>query len=67
MLGIPTTNSIVETRSNYDARVNSHGAFVHDDWRVSDRLTLNLGVRYDLELGSTECAGQRHDCRSRES
>ena len=44
----------IETRSNYDARVNSHGAFVHDDWRVSDRLTLNLGVRYDLELGLTE-------------
>ena len=54
MLGIPTTNSIFETRSNYDARVNSHGAFVHDDWRVSDRLTLNLGLRYDLEIGLTE-------------
>jgi len=54
MLGIPTTTSIFETRSNYDARVNSHGAFVHDDWRVSDRLTLNLGLRYDLELGLTE-------------
>ena len=50
----PSTNSIFETRSNYDARVNSHGAFVHDDWRVSDRLTLNLGLRYDLELGLTE-------------
>ena len=34
--------------------VNSHGAFVHDDWRVSDRLTLNLGLRYDLELGLSE-------------
>jgi hypothetical protein len=54
MLGIPTTNSVFEIRSNYDARVNSHGAFVHDDWRVSDRLTLNLGVRYDLELGMQE-------------
>jgi hypothetical protein len=27
---------------------------VHDDWRVNDRLTLNLGLRYDLELGMTE-------------
>ena len=24
------------------------GAYFQDDWRVSDRLTLNLGVRYDL-------------------
>ncbi|HJR59656.1 MAG TPA: TonB-dependent receptor [Vicinamibacterales bacterium] len=24
------------------------GAYIQDDWRVSDRLTLNLGLRYDL-------------------
>ena len=29
----------MEIRSDYDARVNSHGAFIHDDWRVNDRLT----------------------------
>jgi hypothetical protein len=26
-------------------------AYVQDDWRVSDRLTLNLGFRYDLNTG----------------
>jgi hypothetical protein len=26
------------------------GGFVQDDWRVGRRLTLNLGVRYDLDL-----------------
>jgi len=54
LLGLPTSNSFIEIRSPYDARVDGHGAFVHDDWRASDRLTLNLGVRYDLELGMTE-------------
>jgi Carboxypeptidase regulatory-like domain len=54
LLGIPLTNSFVELRSDYGEIVDAHGAFVHDDWRVSDRLTLNLGVRYDLELGMTE-------------
>lgn len=25
----------------------THGAFVQDDWTITDRLTLNLGLRYD--------------------
>lgn len=54
MLGVPLNTSFLELRTPYDVEVVSHGLFVHDDWRVSDRLTLNLGVRYDLELGMSE-------------
>ncbi len=28
-----------------------YAAYIQDDWRVSDRLTLNLGLRYDLVTG----------------
>ncbi len=28
------------------------GFFAQDDWRVNDQLTLNVGLRYDVELGT---------------
>jgi hypothetical protein len=28
------------------------GFFAQDDWRITDNLTLNLGVRYDVEYGT---------------
>jgi outer membrane receptor protein involved in Fe transport len=28
------------------------GFFAQDDWRVTDNLTLNLGIRYDVEYGT---------------
>jgi hypothetical protein len=31
--------------------VNQYSAYVQDDWAVSSRLTLNLGLRYDLFTG----------------
>ena len=37
--------------------VNSHpyyAAFVQDEWRATRNLTLTLGIRYNLELGSIE-------------
>jgi outer membrane receptor protein involved in Fe transport len=32
----------------YDTRNWETGYFAQDDWRVTDKLTLNLGLRYDL-------------------
>jgi hypothetical protein len=31
-----------------------YASFVQDDFKVSKRLTLNLGVRWDIETGATE-------------
>jgi hypothetical protein len=30
---------------------NVFGAWYQDDWRMSDRMTLNLGIRWDADLG----------------
>ncbi len=32
----------------------SYAAYVQDNWHVSPKLTLNLGIRYDLEFPRTE-------------
>jgi hypothetical protein len=36
---------------NIDVPTNALGAWVEDDWKVTPRLTLNLGVRYDNDIG----------------
>jgi hypothetical protein len=33
------------------APLNMFSGWIQDDWRVSSRLTLNLGLRYDFETG----------------
>ncbi len=53
LLGYPTTTQIVR-RADYSEYSKTWGFFVQDDWRVSDRLTLNLGLRYEVETPLVE-------------
>ncbi len=56
LLGLPSasSSSFLDSPITYSAQSVYHGFFFQNDWRVSPRLTLNLGVRYDVELGLTE-------------
>lgn len=53
LVGIATANnnSLIDNPTSYDVRSNYHGFFVQDDWRINPKLTLNLGLRYELEGG----------------
>jgi carboxypeptidase family protein len=57
LLGVPSASSAqsrIEDSANYSVQSLFHGFFFQDDWRVTEKLTLNLGLRYELEKGLTE-------------
>jgi outer membrane receptor protein involved in Fe transport len=48
LLGFVSQFQLVDS-INFDFRNWYMGAFLQDDWKITPRLTLNLGVRYDIE------------------
>jgi hypothetical protein len=46
--GLPTSGSI-DNNSRGDYHSYYVGSFLQDDWRVSEHLTMNLGVRFDID------------------
>lgn len=59
LLGVPVanTNSLIDNPQVYDVSSQYHGFFFHDDFRITPKLTLNLGLRYELETGYREADG----------
>ena len=53
LLGVPASGEI-DNPSSYSVQSLYHGGFFHDDWRVTPKLTLNMGLRYEVETGVTE-------------
>ena len=53
LLGLPTGGGIARNPTSADQSI-SWGLFLQEDWRVTSRLSLNLGLRYEYEGPTTE-------------
>lgn len=54
LLGVPTSESSAHYTPRPQVSLSSYGYYFQDDWKVSKRLTLNLGVRYEYQTPQKE-------------
>lgn len=53
LLGTPEAGS-ANIRAAYSFQGDYYAGFIQDDWKITSRLTLNLGLRYELQPNVTE-------------
>jgi carboxypeptidase family protein/TonB-dependent receptor-like protein len=51
LFGVPTTAARAFPPIGVERRRWTENFFLQDDWKVASRLTVNLGLRYDLQPG----------------
>lgn len=54
LMGLPSSTSQVPVKSTVDLLRYDYSYFLEDSWRVSSRLTVNLGLRHELPRNPTE-------------
>jgi hypothetical protein len=55
--GLPTKGQLLAGNANREEKWQSYAGFAQDDWRVTPKLTLNLGLRYSYVSPMQEVNG----------
>ncbi len=53
LVGLPTGGKI-DRNGDYALKTAYHGMFVQDNFKINAKLTVTLGLRYEMELPTTE-------------
>lgn len=54
LLGLPQQADRNTGEPFHNAIANNYGVYFQDDWKITPKLTLNYGLRYDLDPPETE-------------
>ncbi|MCI0390197.1 MAG: TonB-dependent receptor [Acidobacteria bacterium] len=57
LLGLPAQATINSANPTRGFRTTAFSGYAQDEWRVTNRLTLNLGLRYEIDTPLTEVNG----------
>ena len=53
LLGLPSTG-LINVPTEHDFYIHYVAGYAQDDWRVNNKLTVNVGLRYEFEQGMQE-------------